>query len=128
MRGIRREYFFSGRWVRKHTYERIYTLEGIEKRGDRQIAVARMDAIPSSEMAEKLHKEQPRSSITDMFDSTGTYEGHLEFDVISGKVEEYSEKMTSEWVIVDPAAKQAAQGPPTVRMGVLRAFSLERTD
>ena len=119
--------FFLGSMGTK-TYERIYTLESIEKRGDRRIAVARMEAIPSSEMAEELHDKQPRSDITDMFDSTDTYEGHLEFDVVSGKVEVYSEKMVSEWVIVDPAAKQSAQEPPSVKMRVLRAFSLERTD
>ena len=111
------------------TYERIYTLKEIKDQDGQHIAVADMNTIPSSEMAEELHKEQESGDLPKMFnfDSTVTYAGQLDLDLTAGKIKKYSEELQSEWVMVDPAAKlQEDKAPDTVRMTATRFYSIEK--
>ena len=96
---------------------------------DNQTAVVRMNAIPSSEQAEDLRKEQAMHAFSDMFDKTQTYTGQLELDLSSGKAQKYSEKLQSQWLVVDPPAEQKdSKEPDAVKMSVVRSYSLERID
>ncbi|HUW20636.1 MAG TPA: hypothetical protein VMW16_15165 [Sedimentisphaerales bacterium] len=111
------------------SYERVYTLEEIKDVGNRRIAAVEMKAIPTSETAAELHKEQPTSDFSKMFDSNETYAGQLELNLTDGKVEKYDEKLHLEWIIVDPTAKQKGnKEPDTLKMGTTQLYSLERID
>ena len=111
------------------SYERIYTLKEIEEIENRQIAVVEMDAIPSSEMIEQLHKEQATKDFSKIFDNTETYTGQLKLDSTSGKVEKYLEKLQSEWVVVEPPPKQESDKEPSVlTMSATRLYILEKID
>jgi hypothetical protein len=114
---------FSFGMMGSESYEKIYTLNKIENRDNRQIALIGMNAIPSSETS----KEQ----VADLFkssDSTKTYNGELELDLTAGKVKKYLEKLKSEWVIAFPSAEKETQEPAVLTMSDIRFYSLEEID
>jgi len=120
---------FSYGLMGAETYERIYTLKEIDDTDGRCVATIEMNAIPSSEMAGQLYKEQPTSAFSKMFDSNQTYTGRLKLDLTAGKVEECFEKLRTEWVVVDPTIKQGDDTKPAMlKMGVTRLYSLKRID
>ncbi|UCC96598.1 MAG: hypothetical protein JSW66_12220 [Phycisphaerales bacterium] len=108
-------------------YEKIYTLKEIREVENRRIAIARMEAVPSAEMAKELHKEQNAAFFSNMFDNTETFTGDLKLDLTDGKVEQWSEQLLTEWFIVDPNPKDPQQ-PAALRMTATRLHSIERTD
>ena len=112
------------------SYEKIYTVKEIIYQNKRKVAIVEMNAIPSSEMAEQLHKEQAPAIFSKMFDNpVDTYSGRLELDLTAGKVEKYLEELRSEWVAVDPTAGQKAdKEPAAVKMSATRLYSLEKID
>ncbi len=118
---------FSFDMMGSKTYEKVYTLEEIQDTGGRRIAFAKMQAVPSTEKAKELHKEQPASFFANMSDNTETYTGELKLDLTAGKVEEYREKLTTEWFIVDPNPKENEQ-PAALRMTAVRIYSIEKID
>jgi hypothetical protein len=118
-----------GRGMGAETYERIYTLKDVEDIGGHRIAIVEMSAIPSSEMAKELHKEQATSARTEMVDTSKTYTGRLELDLTAGKVQDYFEEMQTEWAIFDPSIKPSEDKvPPALRMRFIRRHSLEKID
>lgn len=106
-------------------YEKIYTLKEVKDKDNRRLAVVEMSTIPTSETAEL--ENQITNVLAKMFDNIETYTGRLKLDLTAGKVEEYREKLQSEWVAVDPEAKGDRE-PDTVRMGVIRSYKLEKID
>ncbi len=120
---------FSFRMLGSKSYEKVYKLDKVSNVNGRQVAVVDMNAIPSSEMAEALNKEPSTAAITKMFDNTETYNGKLTMDATGGKVESYSEKLQTEWVMVAPSAKPADNEEPSVlKMRAVRAYSIEKID
>ena len=108
-------------------YEKIYTLKEIKDVDNHRIATAQMQAVPSAERAKELHEEQSASFFANMSDNKVTYTGELKLDLTNGKVEEYREKLISEWLIVDPNPKEG-QPPAALKMGALRSYSIEKID
>jgi hypothetical protein len=109
------------------SYERVYTLKEVKEENNRKVAFAEMKAVPSSEMAEELHKEQAAGLFSKMFDNTETYSGRLKLDLDAGKVEECLEKLQTEWVVVDPNP-EAGKEPAALRMTAMRFYSIEKID
>ena len=98
-------------------------------RGGHQIAVVEMRAIPTSEKAEQLHKEQSTNTLLDRFDTTETYAGKLKLDITGGKVEKYFEELRTEWVAVDPEAEpEDDKEPDSLTMTAIRLYNLEKID
>ena len=118
---------FSFDMMGSKTYEKIYTLEEIKDIGGHRIAIARMEAVPSAENAKELHKEQSAAFFANMSDNTETYTGELKLDLTDGKVEEYHENLTTEWLIVDPSPKEGEQ-PAALKMTAVRSYSIEKID
>jgi hypothetical protein len=122
------------------SYERIYTIERIEDSffaafmrilskdpKYHRIAIVQMDAFPSAEKAKELHKQQATGPFSNMFDNTETYTGELKLNLTDGKVEECSEKLLTEWFIVDPNPKNEEE-PAALRMAATRLYSIEKID
>jgi hypothetical protein len=118
---------FSFTMMGSKAYEKIYTLKEIKDVDNRRIAIAQMQAVPSAERAQELHKEQSASFFANMSDNTETYTGELKLDLTNGKVEEYREKLITEWLIVDPNPKEGRQ-PAALKMGAVRSYSIEKID
>jgi hypothetical protein len=118
--------FFFGLMGHK-VYERIYTLKEIEQNGNTQLAVVEMEAVPTAELAEELHKKLKIRDFSNIFDSSENYTGWLKFDVTSGKIQEYSEKMDLDWLAVDPSTGQQQDTEPSaISMGVARSYNLKK--
>jgi hypothetical protein len=118
---------FSFDMMGSKTYEKIYTLQEIQDAGGRRIALAKMQAVPSTQKAKELHKQQAQSFFANMSDNTETYTGLLKLDLTVGKVEECRENLTTEWFIVDPNPKENEQ-PAALRMTAVRIYSIEKID
>ncbi len=108
-------------------YERVYTLKEVKDVGNRRVAVAEMNAFPSAEKAKELHKQQATGPFSNMFDNTETYTGKLRLDLTDGKIEQCSEKLLTEWFIVDPNPKNEEE-PAALRMAAMRLYSIEKID
>ena len=120
---------FSFGMMGSKSYEKIYTLKEIKDTDNRQIAIIEMNAIPSSEMARKLHKEQATGLFSKLFDSTETYTGELKLDLTAGKIEKYIEKLRTEWVAVDPfAGQEDDKEPAALKMAATRLYHIEKID
>jgi hypothetical protein len=119
---------FSFDMMGSKSYEKIYTLKEIKDTDGRRVAIAEMNAVPSSEMAEQLHKEEATSFFAKMFDNTETYTGQLKLDLAAGKVEKCVEELKSEWLAVDPSASQGKEKPDALRLTAIRLYSIERID
>jgi len=109
------------------TYEKTYALKEIEDADGYLVAVAEMNAIPSTELAEDVNQNQQTNIFSRMFDNIETYTGQLRFDLTAGNVQQCYEKLETEWVIADPSPKQDEE-PSVVRMKAVRFYSMERVD
>jgi hypothetical protein len=116
---------FSFGMMGSRTHERIYSLKDVIQSDNRQIAVVDMNAIPSSEMARQLHKDEGSGFFSRMFDNTETYSGQLKLDLTAGKIEEYTEQLKTEWVAAEPNP-DANQAPAALRMTATQLFHTER--
>ena len=112
------------------SYERIYTLKEVKDQGKRNVAIVEMNAIPTSEMAEQMYKEQATDFFSRTFDNPiDRYTGRLELDLTAGKIEKYFEKLRLEWTIVEPSAEQESDREPSVlTMAVTLLHSIEKID
>jgi len=111
------------------SYEKIYTVRKIKEHDKQHVATVEMNGIPTSEMAEQLHKEQQTADFSKMFDSTGTYTGQLDLNLTTGKVDKCLEELQAEWVVIDPQARQQGdKEPATLKMAATRLYSLEKID
>jgi hypothetical protein len=109
------------------SYEKIYTLEKVEVLDNQRIAIARMEAVPSVENAKEQLEEQSSTFFANMSDNTQTYTGELKLDLTDGKIEECREKLTIEWIIIDPNPKEG-KSPAALTMAAVRSYSLEEID
>ncbi len=120
---------FSFGLMGSRSYERVYTLKEVKDTGSSRIAVVQMKAVPTTEMAEKLHKEQTIGDFSKMFENTDTYTGQLNLDLTAGKVENCLETLHSEWIAIEPAVGQEEEKEPAVlTMTATRIYSLEKID
>jgi hypothetical protein len=111
------------------SYERIYLLKEVRTTDGRKVAVVEMNGIPTSKTTDQLKADQGANELTKMFDNIEEYSGLLMLDLAAGKVEEYTENLKVEWLIVHPAAGQKADvEPDSLKMAAMRSYSLERVD
>jgi hypothetical protein len=109
------------------TYDKIYTLKKVKDINDHLVAVAEMNAIPSTELAEDVKQNQQTNIFSKMFDNVETYTGRLKFDLTACNVQQFQEKLETEWIIADPNPKQGEE-PSVIRMKAVRFYSMERVD
>ncbi|MDH4241536.1 MAG: DUF6263 family protein, partial [Phycisphaerae bacterium] len=121
---------FSFGLMGSKTYQRTYTLKDVADKDNRRIALVEMKAGPTTEMAEKLHKEKEIGDFSKMFENTETYTGRLEVDLTAGKIEKCVETLESEWIAVEPMAGEInkEKEPAVLTMTANRLYSLEKTD
>jgi len=109
------------------SYEKVYTLKEVKETEGQQYAIVEMNAVPTTEMAQELHQEQPTNPFEKMFDTTETYTGQLQFNLTAGKVEKCLENLLIEWVIVDPTPKDK-ENPAALKMTAMRLYHIEQVD
>ena len=117
---------FPFRLLGSKSYEKIYTLKEVKSCNNKKIAVVEMDTIPTTKTSDKSLEQQLPQNFMDMLDNTIAYTGRLKLNLTDGKIEEYFEKLESEWVIVDP--EPTTKEPSAIKMGAIRLYSIERID
>jgi hypothetical protein len=110
----------------KKSYERIYLLKEIQKADGHNVAVIEMNAIPTTEGQGSQPNEG--AGLSQMFDNIEKYTGQLRLDLASGRVEKYSERLHSEWFLVDLGADKSQVDPDSLTMTAVRVHSVERID
>ncbi len=119
---------FSFELMGPKSYEKIYTLNEVQQAGNRRTAIVAMNAVPSTEQAKELYKEQESAtSLSKMFDNKEAYTGELKLDLTGGKIEVCREELTIEWFFVDPNPK-ANEQPAALRMTAQMSYSLEKVN
>jgi len=109
------------------TFERIYKVYKIESDRGERIAVVKMNAIPTSKTTEDLGDEGPMGFLSELADIKQTYTGNLKIKLNTGDVEKYTEKLESEWIMVDPqAVEKNVKEPGTLTMKAVRKYTIER--
>ena len=103
-----------------NTFEKIYTLKEIDKKGGNLDAVIDVTGIPATTQTNVT------SPLTKMFDTNNNYTGNLVFNLNKGCVQQYSEKMESDWTVADPKATQGE--PSTIKLGTMELTSMEKLD
>lgn len=116
---------FSFGMMGAKSFERVYTLQGVEVGAGRH-AVVEMKAIPSSAGAAQMHQQQTASIFSTMFDNLDTYEGQLDLDLDHGQVRQYVEEMRTEWTVADPAGAPEGGQPKALKMAARRLHRLEQ--
>jgi hypothetical protein len=119
---------FFFRMMGAKSYERIYEIIKISEIDGRKIAIAQMNAVPSTAKAKELYKQQQTAQLSAMFDNTETYTGVLSIDLASGQIVKYDEEFRSDWVAVDPLATKQEQKPNSIRLSATRIHRIERID
>lgn len=121
---------FSFGLMGSKTYERIYTLKELTEKDNRRIALVEMKGDPTTEMAQKLHKEKAIGDFSNMFENTETYTGRLEVDLNTGKIEKCIETLESEWIAVEPMVGEKVENkePAVLTMTANRLYSLEKIE
>jgi hypothetical protein len=109
---------FSFGWMGPVSYERIYTLRGV----DNKKATVEMEAVPTTAGQDN----QTTSRIAKSFDNKGKYKGSLEFDSNSGQLEKYSEELEIEWLAAKPSDEKAEAEPTALTMSASRFYSIEK--
>ena len=109
--------------IGRKVYERVYTLSELTKKDDSVIAAVKMEAIPGGKGATP---EGEGGMFLGNLDKTGTYTGDMTFNVTTGKVINYTEKMVAEWVMANPEDQKGNKQPEAVRMGTKRIHSIEK--
>ena len=119
---------FSFRMMGAKSFERIYEIIKISEVDGRQIAIAQMNAVPSTAKAKELYQQQSTGLFSSMFDNTETYTGMLSFDAATGQIEKYNEEFRSFWTAVDPLATKQEKEPDRFQMSATRIYRIERID
>ncbi|MBN2182524.1 MAG: hypothetical protein JW715_11480 [Sedimentisphaerales bacterium] len=107
------------------SFGKTYTLEEIQQAGKNRTAIVEMNALPSVKHIKELYKEQ--TALPFPFDSTDTYTGRLKLSLTKGSVEECNEKLTTEWIIMDPATTNTEK-PDAIRIAAMQFYSIEKMD
>lgn len=121
------------------SYEKLYTLERLGRRGGQDIAIVKMKAVPSAEPAPDLKRRDeqaldfpamlaslaPNISV----DSSDNYKGELVLNLEDGKVAGYYERLEAKWVVVETPTAEAPQAVSNVlTIGFRRFHSVKRLD
>jgi len=111
------------------SFEKIYTLTDVKKQGSQDIAVIKMEAVPSSKRVEgAAEDEKGFGALANVFgiEDTDTYDGELVLNLTTGQIVQYQESFKAEWVAVQSPEEQTSdKGPDTLTMGFSHVYSVE---
>jgi hypothetical protein len=108
------------------TFDRIYTLDKIEKTDSDKVATITMQGIPAADDPKEAGEQ---NFMAKLFDNKINYTGNTTFNLTTGQLDSFSEELSSEWVAVDPAAvAQGSAKPDSLMMTASLKTSLKRID
>lgn len=111
------------------SFDRVYQVNSLDKTDSEMVASVDMSSSPAGKSVEEFKQETEMQAFQKAFNSSGTYNGKLLFNVTEGLVQSYKENLEAEWTILDPSAKENdAEGPVALRMAASRSMSIDRVE
>jgi hypothetical protein len=110
------------KWAPK-TFEKTYTVTGVENKGGHQIASITMTASEDTG-AEKGQSPLP-GVFSNILDPEESFTGQMVIELDTGLVHKYSEKFVGTYTAVDPIAKK---DPDIFTMGFTDTVTIERVN
>ena len=110
------------------TFQKTYTLSGVETRNGQKVAVVKMNAAETAEQAkDQKVSAAGMSVIAKMFDSEDVYTGTLLLGLGSGAVIEYDETLVSTYLAQEmPENAAPDKGPDTLTMRFTNRVSMKK--
>jgi hypothetical protein len=95
-------------------FEKIYTFKGLEKSGDRSVAVIGLEGVLSSKgMDQAFAQDDKAKALAATLPMSFDYRGQCRLDLTDGQVEASGETLDVQWLALDPKAKTgASEGEP----------------
>lgn len=116
--------------LRPKTFEKIYTLNDIEKQNGNEIAKLSMEGVTSSKnVTDSSEKEAVTNFFANMFDEKDKYTGNTGIDLTAGVIESSKELLKVEWLAVEPLKEQEQaekKTPDQLTMGFTNLYSIEK--
>ena len=113
----------------KKNFEKVYTLDKIEKEGDAEIAYVNMNAEVTNEKPTDASDDSGASGLgfmANIFDNTNTYTGKLVFDLTEGIPVSYKESLVAEYVAAEePRDGDKTKGPDVLTMRFTSDYAIE---
>jgi hypothetical protein len=118
---------FDFRMMGKRKYDRVYKLEELKDVDGKKVAVVKMNAYPSPDSSDQGSSDSPLQLFMAMFNMENImdYSGETQIDLSTKEILKSQEKLTSQWIVVDPDTEKA-NNPDAVKIGVERSKSLEK--
>jgi len=113
------------KWAPK-TFEKTYTVTGVENRGEHQIASITMTAGEDTG-AEKGESPMP-GIFSNMLDPEESFTGQMVIDLNTGLVHKYSEKFIGTYTAVEAVGPNAEKDPDIFTMGFIDIVTVERVN
>ena len=109
------------------SFEKVYTVTGIEGPKGNETATVEMVASESAEPAKDASSQMTGMGFfANMFDSQETYTGKLVLETGTGKIREYGEKLAAIYRAAEmPQGGDESKGPDTLTMGFTQEISVE---
>jgi hypothetical protein len=111
-------------------FEKVYTVEQIEKDGEKKIAHVNMTANVTNKEPESgtddAGNAQGMGFMAGIFDNTNIYSGNLVFDATAGVPVSYDETLVAEYVAAEePRTGDKSKGPDVLTMRFTNTYRLE---
>ncbi len=108
-------------------FEKVYSLDKMEQTPDGKIAIVKMNAVETNKPIEGFDAGSGGLGVmANIFDSSSTFTGQLDYNVTTGKIESYKETLLSEHVAAEePRGGDAGKGPDVLTMRFINSYSFE---
>lgn len=107
-------------------YEKLYTLKQIKKDAQKTLAVITMEAAQTDKVPQGGIQGKGLGVMAGVFDSTDEYKGELIFDITSGKLVRYTEKLETKHVAAEEAKEgDPTKGPDVLTMTFISSYAIE---
>ena len=111
------------------SFEKVYTLGEVKDTPQGKVATIDMLANETNKQVKGLDSAGGLGVMANIFDSTSTYTGKLEYNVTTGKILSYSENLISEHVAAEePRGGDPAKGPDVLTMRFISTYSIEEVE
>lgn len=108
-------------------FEKVYTVDSIEQTPQGKVAVVKMNAVETNKAVEGFDAGSGGLGVmANIFDSTATYTGKMEYNITTGKIIGCNETLKSEHVAAEePKGGDAAKGPDVLTMRFISGYTFE---
>ncbi len=108
-------------------FEKVYKLDTIQQTPEGKIALIKMNAVETNKSVEGFDASSGGLGVmANIFDSSSTYTGELDYNITTGMIQSYRETLKSEHVAAEePRGGDGTKGPDVLTMRFINSYSFE---